>query len=1029
MTTPVSTQFDPIQYYSAMDPYAYEVDNRPLEDLENNQVSLGRAVDSVTHATKIVNMAAGMIARGYATDNMYVGSKQAVPSSFVLRINHGFLVQSADAEIGDITDYPHVGLQQSQIQFPAFSQPANGYKRCFTIQAQTIPANTPGAETISFYDYADTVNEPNTVNTEVIQYQVLQSVGDVLTSAADNFPTVTGGWVEILHVTTHGPLTDTELDIDKVVNVNFFDDGQFFEHVSDKSVWTTTISGGPLSVITGIGVDAYKAIVFADGAFQEEGTSYTVDSDSQVTFSTPWANGVKLNFIVFRGNVDVAEPSPVPGIYEFLVDTYIAAGGETIVSGISVDAGYSFVFVNGTFQTNYSVNTPTQVTFDTPLTLGDIVDFVTTLGGTAIPAGGLNGQSVHKTVTDPAWQYEVLSANVTFGTASGATTTYTAVPTGFSETTDLYNGRLIQLAGLGFTSAVPRRFTNATRNVIVNLGSLSLPVLRPGNEPLLYNDIRNGCLVQYKDTPGTPTPRLELVSPKGTTKHDSTGVVSSSGTTIILTPSNGIINVENGTTFSVVAPFTNTTPSVTFRIVQLDGLFFEKPVVRAADLTPILPGDILTGTTAVLRYEAAPLDFFILDNPAVQSYKKFTGKRQCVLTGPHDTLGNPSKYYNTTTSPATVNGSIDHSFAARLLTVDNATRDVGVLNGITVGDDIPYVSFAAGFNSSGPIDYIEQLPVSTYVNNLNTFGLAGYLGTSVSSINLETSGLVTLNFTGAHGWVAGMSVRISNMRNNSLVHLNGTYAVTAVTPTQATLYRGGHINSGAVTFVTASTNYADARFEPLMFVYANRDPLSGAVTYGTTHIRPVYANSQQVRDTNIDSMKSVLNQHVFDIQSMVMTVNSTPVQRVFIGHVLVPHTSLVISYATHCITYHYNGTSKNRFQVTGLERRTVGDSALTPVRVNVITSGMGTENYTLKAGLSNAIVSGFGGASPLNVESVPALIPSDTVAFFTNATFDGYNLIYDSTVTAPSRINENGFKEVIDTGTEWWLYVELNRTF
>lgn len=67
--------------------------------------------------------------------------------------------------------------------------------------------------------------------------------------------------------------------------------------------------------------------------------------------------------------------------FELNVDTRIATAGQTVFTGLTVDATYALVFVDGVYQSGVTVDSPTSVTIPEALPAGTVVDFVTTAGG------------------------------------------------------------------------------------------------------------------------------------------------------------------------------------------------------------------------------------------------------------------------------------------------------------------------------------------------------------------------------------------------------------------------------------------------------------------------------------------------------------------------------------------------------------------------------------------------------------------------------------------------------------------------
>src|SRR5690606_31251770 len=139
--------------------------------------------------------------------------------------------------------------------------------------------------------------------------------------------------------------------------------------------------------ITGTGFTGATGVTF-DGT---AGTAFTVDSDTQITVTTPAGTAGPADVVVLSPNGDsapgeltyVAGPA-VPVISSLTPTSGPTAGGTTVTITGSGFTGATAVRFDGIAATSFTVDSDTQITAVTPAHAAGPVDVtVMTLGGTS----------------------------------------------------------------------------------------------------------------------------------------------------------------------------------------------------------------------------------------------------------------------------------------------------------------------------------------------------------------------------------------------------------------------------------------------------------------------------------------------------------------------------------------------------------------------------------------------------------------------------------------------------------------------
>lgn len=1021
MTTSVTTQFDLIEYFAALDPYSYSIDNRPLEDLKQNIDVLARAHDASLDAAKLAAVATGMLARGIVGENVMVGKKSL--GSMNLVIDHGVFVREGIAYPSDPNAqlFPKLGLQQQSVVF-ALSAPVNPTEiKYFTISARfDTPSNS-----ISFYDTTN-VNTANSIEFGTVEYNPIQDVTVAGAFDTSYFPTPPLGFYALFHVAV--PEGTLSLNSDMVTNVNFVDD---LTRAYDSHTATTTGA----ATIEDITVNANYALVFINGVFQNSGT-YTVNAPDSVTFSPALPSGLTVDFVTMRGGGGVGGGGGGSGTYSYETYKYttLVPAEDTFTVIPPLDSDYVFVFVNGVFQGDIDRTIPGQVTIASPVPAGTVIDFVQTVGGSALPLGGTSGQSTHKSGAGPvdAWQTEVLSVNV--NSASGVNPlAYVAAPTGgFSETYDLYEGRQIVLVNNGgFTSAPTNGGTIPT--VTLQVGALAaLPVTRAGNVPLKNNDVYSGAVVTYK---AVPTPHFELVNPGMPDVVSTYSLVTGTQTNIEVTPSFPMLAIQNGTIFSIK-------PVNALSVGNDQELCTLKVNFATGSQTSIIGkmegpgpvglriGDIQGTTNHLFQYNSA-LGYWILLNPARLPVLEVSGaKRQTVLSGPYYSQRDYTKVFFSGLARTPVLLDSQKPYSMKVV-VSGPQRNLTINSAVTA-------SFASGFSDRGPEDFVEVLP-EEIVQDVELLD-RGLTSANIQNVTLTGNNFwLTLNYSsavnsGAGAVAAGHWVRIRGMvgdNTNPLIGLNGVYYVEAASTTSI------KVSCQSAQIATVTAGIVNTVVDKVYFAYATRDP-SGPITYGLSKYMPIYARSSVEDFSSPVSLSHLyVGQCIFDIDKMKMYEIQSggvllEVQRVFLGEIYVPDALTTFTYAfVNC--YEYNGKYSAHLSSYG----SAVDAFFsfisgTFVSFNEIPHGMGTYLYDLKmTNIQESLSSGRAvGALQAGTKfySQQGVTKTEPIICRKDPTQLGFVL----PGTVPESVGVSGYKittTALSTPTQCNYLIELERSF
>ena len=229
MTTTIETFLADIRYFSALDPYNWQVDNRPLSDLEESINTLASGLESSINSSKLNSLVAGLLHQTIVGGGKATGYVHQ-PSNMVWRLERSLTN-------GWITDdgkeVSVIAVQVSPQEF-TFSAPSSGQKKLITISSEYA---LPNDSDLPYYDETQ-ILETAVTGFNSLVCKVGSATFNVQTSTValanpDNYPPTSPGQIPLFHIRIDAG--DTTLN--KVYFQNFTQEGQSIQYA------TTTYQG------------------------------------------------------------------------------------------------------------------------------------------------------------------------------------------------------------------------------------------------------------------------------------------------------------------------------------------------------------------------------------------------------------------------------------------------------------------------------------------------------------------------------------------------------------------------------------------------------------------------------------------------------------------------------------------------------------------------------------------------------------------------------------------------------------------
>ena len=269
MTTATEALFTPVQYFTALDPYNWRVDNRPLSDLSDNDVTLSEGIETAFHSGKLNSAALGSTLRALAGNGRMMGAFTVSGSALTANILYSVFTLTANVSGKTVS---LVGLQPDLVSF-ALTAPAAGYKKLHTIAAKY---QSPDLD-LPYFD-SSLALDGSQIATGNLEYEVTSST--VALAAAETYPTPGSGFTEVIRIKVLA--ADTVIDPTNVTYPNFVLEGQAFNYASQTRAGQVLFATA--QDITE-GTSTNKAVAPADIASIVSGVA-SVPQASQSAFGT-----------------------------------------------------------------------------------------------------------------------------------------------------------------------------------------------------------------------------------------------------------------------------------------------------------------------------------------------------------------------------------------------------------------------------------------------------------------------------------------------------------------------------------------------------------------------------------------------------------------------------------------------------------------------------------------------------------------------------------------------------------------------
>lgn len=214
-----STNLPQTRLFTSLDPYHRDVDNRPLQDLDDRDTRLAESIDSEVSAKNVLALATGLLASGVLQTNHLVGSHGLFVTPLTLSVSSSVLAQQV-WDSATSTSVPVLGVDAKYREF-AFTVPAATFQRPFTLAARAVPLS--GADTAWFDG-----SLPDTAGFSkvgMIEWAVFTGA-DEAEGTTPTWPVPVSGWLPVFHVLTTST-TGVLVDGTHIFPANFRQQGDF----------------------------------------------------------------------------------------------------------------------------------------------------------------------------------------------------------------------------------------------------------------------------------------------------------------------------------------------------------------------------------------------------------------------------------------------------------------------------------------------------------------------------------------------------------------------------------------------------------------------------------------------------------------------------------------------------------------------------------------------------------------------------------------------------------------------------------
>lgn len=249
MTTSLDTLVVPVRYYTALDPYNWKVDNRPMSDLEDNDDVLRSGVETALNAVKTGAAIDGRILRSLVGLDKASGDWTLHPSAVTITLTDlikGSVVSDDGFNVGVIA------AQYSPAVF-TIATPAAGLKNLVTISAIY---KLPSSADMPYYDSTQGLDalmtNLATAQTKQGTLEFAIATTTVAVGDPDNYFVPSGGYQALFNIKILE--TDTVLDPSRVFAVGITKHGQAVAKATNANYGQVRFATGT-EVTTGTSTD------------------------------------------------------------------------------------------------------------------------------------------------------------------------------------------------------------------------------------------------------------------------------------------------------------------------------------------------------------------------------------------------------------------------------------------------------------------------------------------------------------------------------------------------------------------------------------------------------------------------------------------------------------------------------------------------------------------------------------------------------------------------------------------------------
>ena len=340
MTTSLDTLVVPVRYYTALDPYNWKVDNRPMSDLEDNADVLRSGVETALNAVKTGAAVDGRLLRALVGDDKASGNWTLHPSAVSITITDSIKVKTTT---DDGFDVGVIAAQYAPAVF-ALAIPAAGFKNLVTISARY---KLPNSADMPYYDQTQVLDalavSLATAQTKQGTMEFAIATSTVAVGAPDNYFVHGSGYDALFHIKVLK--TDTVLDPSRVLAVGITKLGQSVARATNATYGQVKFATGT-EVTTGTSTDTVvspadlkgRIDAITPGAVAQATT--TIYGVVKFATGTEVTAGTSTNTVVspadLKDRIDAIPPGAVAqatttiyGVVKFATGTEVTAGTST----------------------------------------------------------------------------------------------------------------------------------------------------------------------------------------------------------------------------------------------------------------------------------------------------------------------------------------------------------------------------------------------------------------------------------------------------------------------------------------------------------------------------------------------------------------------------------------------------------------------------------------------------------------------------------------------------------------------------